>query len=440
MMGTAWSSRILRLAAVAGYGFVHVHSQKSNEQTTWWHFAEPYIAAMAADPDLYVPAEEPREPPQPQVPPQPEPDPAEEEKRRREADYALLKKEIDRVERKCRDYEATAMGTIDEAIATLEQYKNKVMECDEDDEEALENVVKEFEKVWSEANYPSRVAPEAKPAKDMLACVGKLGKAIDKVCPKEESWENATWDLKEHPIDRDALKEVIVNHLYRVGRFDIGDLYAESEGGELADVDENAPKPIPPERREAMKAPFVEMWNVTWQIEREGDLSGLKTWLERNGDALVNKYTGAPPRVEFLLRKLEYVRMLTGRGGDEGASGEEPDGKRARTEGNRGVGGCSSVDGAAAAVAYGKEHFEKFTRLRDSKEANEVRRLMAAAVYARVGLENSPYKDIERECREIGGVLNPYSFDPDLRKRMEETAKGTEEDLADFEEIGSAWW
>ena len=95
---------------------------------------------------------------------------------------------------------------------------------------------------------------------------------------------------------------------------------------------------------------------------------------------------------------------------------------------------------AAAAVAYGKEHFEKFTRLRDTKEANEVRRLMAAAVYARVGLENSPYKDIERECREIGGVLNPYTFDPDLRKRMEETAKGTEEDLADFEEIGSAWW
>ena len=98
------------------------------------------------------------------------------------------------------------------------------------------------------------------------------------------------------------------------------------------------------------------------------------------------------------------------------------------------------MDRAAAAVAYGKEHFEKFTRLRDSKEANEVRRLMAAAVYARVGLENSPYKDIERECREIGGVLNPYTFDPDLRKRMEETAKGTEEDLADFEEIGSAWW
>ena len=60
-----------------------------------------------------------------------------------------------------------------------------------------------------------------------------------------------------------------MNHLYCVGRFDIGDLYAESEGGELADVDENAPKPIPPERREAMKAPFVEMWNVTWQIERE---------------------------------------------------------------------------------------------------------------------------------------------------------------------------
>ena len=169
---------------------------------------------MAADPDLDVPAEEPREPPQPEVPPQPEPDPVEEEKRRREAEFALLNKEIDRVERKCRDYEATAMGTIDEAIATLELYKNKVMECDEDDEEALENVVKEFEKVWSEANYPSRVAPEAKPAKDMLACVGKLGKAIEKVCPKEKSWENAVWDLKEHPIDRDALKEVIVCLLY----------------------------------------------------------------------------------------------------------------------------------------------------------------------------------------------------------------------------------
>ena len=167
---------------------------------------------MAADPDLDVPAEEPREPPQPEVPPRPEPDPVEEEKRRREAEFALLNKEIDRVERKCRDYEATAMGTIDEAIATLELYKNKVMECDEDDEEALENVVKEFEKVWSEANYPSRVAPEAKPVKDMLACVGKLGKAIEKVCPKEKSWENAAWDLKEHPIDRDALKEVIVNH------------------------------------------------------------------------------------------------------------------------------------------------------------------------------------------------------------------------------------
>ena len=127
---------------------------------------------------------------------------------------------------------------------------------------------------------------------------------------------------------------------------------------------------------------------------------------------------------------------------EKGSSGgEEPDGKRARTEGNgAGVGDSGDVDGAAAAVAYGKEHFEKFTRLRDSKEANEVRRLMAAAVYARVGLENSPYKDIERECREIGGVLNPYTFDPDLRKRMEETAKGTEEDLADFEEIGSAWW
>ena len=49
---------------------------------------------MAADPDLDVPAEEPREPPQPQVPPQPEPDPVEEEKRRREAEFALLNKEI----------------------------------------------------------------------------------------------------------------------------------------------------------------------------------------------------------------------------------------------------------------------------------------------------------------------------------------------------------
>lgn len=182
--------------------------------------------------------------------------------------------------------------------------------------------------------------------------MGKLGKAVDKVftqgCPTQARWD--------HPLDKNALGQAIAQHLFRRGRFELGDAYCAStldgasngpraiDAAAAARVTPGKPKEnllqtyCPSVAASALKVPFSEMHAVAAEIEQNHNLEPLARWIEEHRAALVAANDGAPPPLEFRVHKLRFMRLLVGGSGE--AIGEG---------GN-----------VAAAVAYGRAHLAPF--------------------------------------------------------------------------------
>eukprot|EP00026_Physarum_polycephalum_P009362 Phypoly_transcript_09483.p2 GENE.Phypoly_transcript_09483~~Phypoly_transcript_09483.p2 ORF type:complete len:179 (+),score=32.19 Phypoly_transcript_09483:104-640(+) len=146
---------------------------------------------------------------------------------------------LERVSKKHKTTVPKTLKSIDSMISELNSCKQKLtsgseMETDEFLHENLEYLHKSL--------LSNKVVNDYK---ELHAPISKLGKLVDKSFRADV--EKATPNPFKY--DSSILHEVIAQHLYRQGRFDLGDLFAKE-----TQIDQAKAK--------HMKEPFVEMYQI----------------------------------------------------------------------------------------------------------------------------------------------------------------------------------
>jgi len=247
------------------------------------------------------------------------------------ANLALLHKETERVAKKQRVCLARTDECIMSLLAEIRGARSRVINLPE--RHALRHSVQE-------KNFAGQLASQAVSVKEMLACVGKLGKALDKAFVHTDVCK-AKW---KDPLHTASLDQVIAQHLFRVGRFDLSEQFSQA-----------ASMSVP----ESLKKPFKSMRAVLYAIQQH-NLEPLERWIKDNRVDIESK-AGELTQLEFKLRKLGFMRLL-----------------------------CE--EGRAEAVQYARRYIAPFAKT----EMGEIQRLMAATVFASK-LTDSPYKGLLTE-------------------------------------------
>ncbi|KAK9802922.1 hypothetical protein WJX73_007664 [Symbiochloris irregularis] len=164
--------------------------------------------------------------------------------------------------------------------------------------------------------------------KDLHSSISKLGKALDKAFVPDVC--KAARDIE---FDQPTLNKVIAEHLFRVGRFEVGETFireANIPGGE------------------ALRDSFRGMHQILQQILLH-NLDPALQWVDQNRKALELSNKGfASGAFEFQLHQLQFLH-------------------------------CLSTQGALAAVGYARTHFLPF----HATQMPGIQRLMGCLCYTK---------------------------------------------------------
>ncbi|GAM21568.1 hypothetical protein SAMD00019534_047430 [Acytostelium subglobosum LB1] len=210
-------------------------------------------------------------------------------------DFDTLDESIGRIAKKQKTTLSKTIKDIDSIIATLNQSKSQLMLLDtmnDDDTEKMEvdvagfvpKVISNLHKTLSESKFCLKVQSEHK---ELHAPVSKIGKTVDK-CFRSDI-EQASKDIE---FDRDTLNNLILNHLYREGQFDVGDLFAQEMG-------------MMGESLESLKSDFIDHHDIVGSIEKK-DLQPAINWCKHKRTELAKLDT----HLEFKLHKLQFIHLL----------------------------------------------------------------------------------------------------------------------------------
>eukprot|EP01113_Clastostelium_recurvatum_P047156 TRINITY_DN8358_c0_g1_i2.p1 TRINITY_DN8358_c0_g1~~TRINITY_DN8358_c0_g1_i2.p1 ORF type:complete len:509 (+),score=148.54 TRINITY_DN8358_c0_g1_i2:181-1527(+) len=172
--------------------------------------------------------------------------------------------------------------------------------------------------------------------KELHAPISKLGKVIDKSFRGD--LEKAS---KLDEFDHRIINQVISQHLYRQGLFEVGDTFSRSLAG--VDLDE----------MERLKVPFKEMYSILQAMEKR-DLRPAIAWAHNSRQKLAETAS----TLEFKLHKLEFITLMS--------SGQQ-----------------------SLALTYARQHFTEFA----TDHMHEIQHLMGSLIYAS-RLATSPYADM----------------------------------------------
>ncbi|GAB4848836.1 hypothetical protein Ancab_003630 [Ancistrocladus abbreviatus] len=128
--------------------------------------------------------------------------------------------------------------------------------------------------------------------KELNVALSKYTKQLEKSFNPDISKAYRNVDFDIHTVD-----QIIANHLYRQGMFDIGDCFTNEAGEQEAS---------------AMKSPFIEMYRILEAIKSR-DLDPALKWAADNREKL--KQNGSD--LEFKLHRLQYVEILKKQGKEE---------------------------------------------------------------------------------------------------------------------------
>lgn len=174
--------------------------------------------------------------------------------------------------------------------------------------------------------------------RDLHSAIGKLNKALDRTLENQPDLCKA---LRDVPLDQSTLNQVIAEHFYREGKFEIADRFAAE-----AQIPES----------EQLKRPYIAMHTVLAQIKAR-NLEPALLWAGEHRMQLSND--GQPSAFEFNLHSVNFLHVLTQRG-------------------------------RSAALSYAKQHFPPFQQ----SHMREIQRLMGCLVYSKRSLHSSPYCDL----------------------------------------------
>ncbi|KAL4447903.1 hypothetical protein ABPG75_005122 [Micractinium tetrahymenae] len=179
--------------------------------------------------------------------------------------------------------------------------------------------------------------------KELHGAVSKLGKIVDRAFSQDISKAYRA----DRPLDQRALNQVIAEHLFHEGLFEIGQLFVEEAGVEDG---------------EALRRPYASMHTVLSEIQRH-NLAPALEWVREHEAALAGP-GGAPSAFEFSIHRLAFLALL-------------------------------KEQGEGAAMAYARQHFGRF----QATQMPAIQRLMGALCFAKRAAAGrpSPYADLLAE-------------------------------------------
>lgn len=179
--------------------------------------------------------------------------------------------------------------------------------------------------------------------KDLHGAVSKLGKIVDRAFTADISKAYKP----DRPLDQRALNQVIAEHLFHEGLFEIGQVFVEEAG-----VEEG----------EALKRPYASMHTVLQEVQRH-NLAPALEWV-REHEAALRGPGGEPCAFEFSIHRLAFLSLL-------------------------------KEQGQAAAMAYARQHFARF----QATQMAAIQKLMGALCFSRRAAAGrpSPYADLLAE-------------------------------------------
>lgn len=245
-------------------------------------------------------------------------------------EFDSLEEGLERVSKKHKTTLPKTVKSIDAMIAELNSCKQKLTS---DTEMETDDYVHENLEALHKSLLSNKLANEYK---ELHAPISKLGKLIDKSFRADV--EKATPNPFKY--DPAILHEVIAQHLYRHGRFDLGDLFAKE-----TQIDATKAK--------QMKEPFVEMYQILLSLW-EHNLIPAINWARSRRAELAQIGSS----LEFRFHRLQFIDLIVNQKQDE-------------------------------ALVYARSHFAQFA----PAQMSEIQHLMGSFVYAK-RLNKSPYANL----------------------------------------------
>lgn len=174
--------------------------------------------------------------------------------------------------------------------------------------------------------------------KDLHSGINRLGKALDKAF---DGHPDICKTLRSVEMDADTLNQVVAEHFYREGRFDLGDMLTEEAGSTSSEV---------------LKAPYLSLHDVLEQL-RAHNLAPALEWVDRNREQLSKDEKASS--FEFKLHSLNFIQHL-------------------------------KEKGQQAALAYARANFPRFQH----HHLKEIQRLMACLLFSHRPPDSTPYADL----------------------------------------------
>jgi len=245
-------------------------------------------------------------------------------------DVTAIQEAFDRVSKKQKLCYTKTQDVIDRTLHEVEaaaQHLNGIVDWEP---EVRKGVLTDLQLKLTEVAPSSQVVAAQK---ELNTTVSKYGKMLDKAFNPDIAKAH-----REVEFDSHLINQIIGQHFYRLGLFELGDCFV-NESQELDAA--------------ALKAPLYEMYQNLEHL-REKNLEPALNWARKNRQKLEAKGSS----LEFQLHQLQFVHVLR-------------------------------VKGRSEALEYAKLSFTAFA----AQHMSDIQRLMACLLWAN-RLESSPYKDL----------------------------------------------
>jgi len=268
---------------------------------------------------------------------------------------AAVEKELEKVKNKFGSLKKNLDISIDDQIAAIERLQRELLD---NSDEANSNTISNDQKLRindSLSRINQSVSKIAVEHRDLHSSVSKVGKTIDRNFVADYDCTSREDVFSGHEKSS-LLTDVILQHLYREGKLEIGETLSKESGiTQYHDI----------------RGPFIELNNILEALKAR-DLGPVLDWVGKNREELnrrgttllFSEYQGIRSvkqknSLELRLHKLKFIELLR--------------------HGNK-----------MEAIKYARQNFPSFV----SGQEKEVQSLMGAVMYSGEALEQSPYGDL----------------------------------------------
>jgi len=194
------------------------------------------------------------------------------------------------------------------------------------------NALQELQQRIGVVDFPNSVAAQQK---ELHGALNRFGKSIEK-----NFVSDITKAMRDNRFDRHLLNQVVAQHLFREGCFELGECFASEAAVQVPD---------------SQKGPYKEMHHILDQI-RLKNLEPVLEWVKDKRQQ--HPDNTSLTSLEFKLHRLQFVQTL-------------------------------NQSGRTAALQYCRNHLSSFA----TTKMEEIQRLTGCLVYAD-RLDKSPYADL----------------------------------------------